>query len=124
MPHHTNRGPGTILKWGGGGLTSPGVQCNPYPKLKTPDFAHYFLGGTQVHVQKQTKIKMNDIDSSKLGGDAPPVQTLERLAPPLPPPPPGSRAYALVHQSHFSRWEAGTREPGGGDSGGNLPPQL
>ena len=39
-------------------------------------------------MQKQTKIKMNDIDSPKLGDDAPLVQTLEGLASLLLPPPP------------------------------------
>ena len=49
---------------GGGGVTLPKTK-------NSPDFAHIFLGGTQVHVQKQTKIKMNDIDSPKLKGRRP-----------------------------------------------------
>ena len=54
----------------------------------TPDFAHYFLGGTQIHVQKQTKIKMNDIDidSPKLGGDAPRPKSWRGKRPRCPPP--------------------------------------
>ena len=65
------RGAGTTLKLGGGGQTSPGVEGNPYPKLKkTPRiWATIFLVDidTQVHVQIQTKIKMNDFHSPKLG---------------------------------------------------------
>ena len=36
-------------------------------------------------MQKQTKIKMNDINRPKLGGGAPPVQKLEGQAPPTAP---------------------------------------
>ena len=55
-----------------GGQTSPGVQGNPYPKLKTPRIlSSIFFGETQVHVQNQTKIKLNGIDSRKLGGRRP-----------------------------------------------------
>ena len=58
-----------ILMLGGGGQTSPGVQGTRLPKTKNfPELAHYFLGEIQVLVQKQTKIKMNDIDSPKFGG--------------------------------------------------------
>ena len=33
-----------------------------------PDLTHYFLGETYIsYVQKQTKIKMNEVDSPKLG---------------------------------------------------------
>ena len=46
-------GAGTTLKMGGGGegQTSPGVQGNPYPKLKTPRicptvFCFFFFGET------------------------------------------------------------------------------
>ena len=79
------------MKLGGGGLTYPGVQGNPYPKLKIPRiWPTIFLGETQVHVQKQTKIKMNDNDSPKLGGRAAPtqLQSCGGKLPPLPPPPP------------------------------------
>ena len=65
------RGLGTILKLGGGrGKRLPGSKRYlKIPKAKNfPDFAHCFLGGTQVHVQKQANIKMNDIDSPKLEG--------------------------------------------------------
>ena len=55
------QGRGTPLKLRGGGQTSPGVQGHPNPKL--PGFGLlFFWGENQVHVQKQTKIKMNDID--------------------------------------------------------------
>ena len=99
-PQGGAQGRGTTLKLGGG-QTSPGVQCNSYPKLKLPGFGPLFLGETQVHVQKQTKMKMNNIDHPKLGGSAPtqlpscwgklpptapPV--LASLGAPLPPPPP------------------------------------
>ena len=47
--------------------TSPGVQGNPYPKLKTHRIWPTIFWETQVHVQKQTKIKMNDFHSPKLG---------------------------------------------------------
>ena len=50
--------------------------------------AHYFLGVAQVHVQKQTKIKMNEIDSQMLGGRRPHSFQVEGQVPP----PPGSRA--------------------------------
>ena len=56
--------------------------------------AHYFLGETQVHVQKQTKIKMNDNDSPKLEGGAPTALKLWGQvvgAAGALPPPPGSR---------------------------------
>ena len=67
-----SRGPGTILKLGGGGgQTSPWVQCNPYPKLKTPRISPAIFLGTKVYVQKQAKIKMNDINSPKLEGRRP-----------------------------------------------------
>ena len=53
---------------GGGGKCLPESKVgNPYPKLKTPGFGPLFLGETQGHMQKQTKIKMNNIDSLKLG---------------------------------------------------------
>ena len=53
---------------GGGAKVSRGPR-QPLPKTQnSPDLAHCFLGETQVHVQKQTKIKLNDIDSPKLGG--------------------------------------------------------
>ena len=49
---------------------SPRVQSNIYPKLKTPQVGAIIFWdiGTQLHVQKQTKIKMNNIDGPKLGG--------------------------------------------------------
>ena len=79
------RGAGTTLKLGGG-QTSPGVQGNPYPKIKTPRiWPTIFWGENQVHVQKQTKINMNDNDSPKLGGGAPTASKLWGKLPPLPP---------------------------------------
>ena len=50
--HGIYRGAGTTVKLEGGGgrQTSPGVQGNPYPKLKTPGFGPLFLGETKVHV--------------------------------------------------------------------------
>ena len=101
------RGGGTTLKLGGGGQTTPGVQGNPYPKLKnSPDLAHYFIGETQVHVQKQTKVKMNDIDSPKLEGGAP---TASKLWGPLPPGSrvPGYACRVLVSRQHRWRESAG-----------------
>ena len=74
---------------GGGGQTSPGFQGNPYPKLRTPRIRPtIFLGGeTEVHVQKQIKIKMNDIDSPKLGAGPPQLPSCGGSCPPAPPPP-------------------------------------
>ena len=87
------RGAETTLKLGGGGQTFPGVQGNPTQILNSPDLAHYFLGENQVHVQKQTKIKMNDIDSPKLGGGAP---TTAKLWGQVAPTAPGSRVPAWI----------------------------
>ena len=74
--------------WGGGaGQTSPGVKGNPYPKLKTPRiWSTIFWEGARIHVQKQTKIKMNDIDSPKLGGRRPHSFLIGGNLPLLPPP--------------------------------------
>ena len=38
------QGRGNYFEVGGGGQTSPGVQGNPYTKLKTPGFGPLFLG--------------------------------------------------------------------------------
>ena len=76
---------------GGGGQTSSGVQGSPYPKLKTPWMWSTIpiLEWTQVHVQKLTKIKMNDIDSPKLGRRRPhSFQVVGASCPHCPPPPP------------------------------------
>ena len=67
------RGAETTLKLG---EMSPGVQDNPYPKLKTPRICPTIFGKTKVHVQNQIKIKMNGIDSRKLGGGAPTASKL------------------------------------------------
>ena len=58
------------LLWSsGGGKCLPGGQGNPYPKLKISRiWLTIFYRETQVHVQKQTKIKMNDIDSRHVHG--------------------------------------------------------
>ena len=53
---------------GGGGKRLPGFKVTPTQTKNSLDLAHYFLVETQVHVQKQTKIKMNDFHSPKLGG--------------------------------------------------------
>ena len=83
------QGRGNYFEVGGEGQASPGVQGNPYPKTKnSPDLAHYFLVETEVHVQKQTKIKMNDFHSPKLGGGAPTASKLWRQVAPTAPPPP------------------------------------
>ena len=70
---------------------SPGDQGDPYPKLKTPRiWPTIFLGETQVHVQKQTKIKMNVFDSPKLGGRGRRPTAFKlwgQVAPTAPPPP-------------------------------------
>ena len=99
------QGPGNDFEvGGGGGLTSPGVQGNPYPKLKTPRVSPtIFLGGTHVHLQKQTKINMNDIDSPKCGG-GPSGSKVGGLASPLPPPLPSSRAYGWRAPIRRSLW--------------------
>ena len=65
-----SQGCGNCFEVGGGGQTSPGFQGNPCPKLKTPRIWPTIFCETKVHVQKQIKIKMNDIDSPKLGGGA------------------------------------------------------
>ena len=61
------RDAGTTLKLGGGG----GSKGNPYPKLKTLLIWPTIFWSAQVHEQKQTKIRMNDNDSPKLGGRRP-----------------------------------------------------
>ena len=86
----------TTLKLGGGGQTSPGVQGSPYPKLKTHRIWTTIFLETQVHVQKQTKIKMSDIDSLKLGGAPPQLPSCGGKFPPLPPPPRLPRPCSLV----------------------------
>ena len=54
--HVSTRGPGTILKWGGGGQTSPGIQGNPYPKLKTPQCPRIsFISGWGVENSVEKK---------------------------------------------------------------------
>ena len=78
MTHCQGRGNYFEVGGGGGANVSRGPR-QFLPKTKnSPDLAHYFLGETQVDVQKQAKIKMNDNDSPKLGGGqvaptAPPV---------------------------------------------------
>ena len=80
------RDAGTTLKLGGKRL--PGSKVLPKTK-NSHGLSNYFLGETQVHVQKQTEIKMNDMDSPELGGGAPPQ--LPSCGGKLPPLPPGSR---------------------------------
>ena len=60
---------GTTLKLRGGGQTSPGVQGNPYPKLKTPPIWPTIFW-------EFTCKKMNDTDSPKLAGGAPTASKL------------------------------------------------
>ena len=78
------------------GGTFPGVQGNPYPKIKLPGFGPlFFWGEAQLHVQKQTKIWMNDIDNPKLGGggaELPKLPSWGTSFPECPPPPPASLA--------------------------------
>ena len=74
-----------LRSWGG---TPSGIQGNPYPKLKTLRIWPLFLGETPVHVQNQTKIKMNVVDSLKLEGSAPTTSKLwGQVAPSLRPRP-------------------------------------
>ena len=80
---HSPRGPGTILKLGGGGQTSPGVQGNHYPKLKTPGFRPLFFGRHTISRAKTNKNK-NDIDSPKLEGQRPSGPKDGGQAPPPP----------------------------------------
>ena len=82
------RGAGTTLKLGGGANVSRGNRR--YPKLKTPRiWLTIFLLGTQVHVQKQIRIKMNDFHSPMLGGGARPhsFKVVGASCPHCPPPP-------------------------------------
>ena len=77
---------------GGGEQACPGVQDNPYPKLKTPRVCSLFLGGIgQVHVQKLTKIKIIAfyIDSpyQRFVGGAPQLPSWEGVSCPDSPPP-------------------------------------
>ena len=65
-------------------------------KSDIPAFPTIFLGETQVQVQKQTKMKVNDNDSPKLGGGAPTASKLWRQVAPTGPPPPDSRVPALA----------------------------
>ena len=66
------RGLGTILKWGGGGQTSPGVQGNPYPKLKNfPNFPPLFFGRDPSSRAKTNTNKNERHRRSKVGGTAP-----------------------------------------------------
>ena len=60
------RGAGTTLKvrGGGGGNVSRGPR-KPVPKTKNSLIWPTFLGETKVHVQKQTKIKMNDFHTNR-----------------------------------------------------------
>ena len=69
----------------------PGFQGNPYPKL--PGFGPIFLGEIQVHVQKQTKIKMNDIESPKLEGRRPNSFQVVRVSSPTASPPAPASLY-------------------------------
>ena len=89
---------GNYFEVGGGGQASPGVQGNPYPqqqqKKNSPFLAHYFCE-TQFHVQKQTKIKKNDIDSLKLGGRRPHSFKLWGNLPHCPPPPPAPTSLCM-----------------------------
>ena len=85
-----NQRPGNDFEVGGGGKRLPGCKIT-LPKTKiSPDFDHYVLGGTRVHVQKQKTIER--YPRSKMGA---PLQSkkLEVQAPLLHPPTPGSRAY-------------------------------
>ena len=121
----SGRGAETILKLGGGGgQTSPGVQGKPYPKLEnSPDLAHYCeLGETQVHVQKQTKTKINYIENPKLGG-APQPPICGGKLPPLPPPPPRlPRPWFLVEPEQEQEQEDRTHQSAdvGGEGRGIL----
>ena len=84
----SDQGRGNYFEVGGGGQKSPGVQGNPYPKLKTHRIWPTIFWETQIHVQTQTKIKINDIDSPKLGGGGAPTasQLWGQVAPTAPPP--------------------------------------
>ena len=53
-----------------GGKRLPRSKVTP-TQNKNSRIGPLFLGENQVNVQKQTKIKMNDIDSPKLGGRRP-----------------------------------------------------
>ena len=93
--HNCLQRPGNNFEVGGGGQTSPGVQDNSYQKPKTPRISPtIFLGGTQVHVQKQTK--MNGIDSPKMEGRHPSGPKVGGASAPAAPPPPGSGAYGCL----------------------------
>ena len=88
QPNIGSQGRGSYFEVGGGGQTSPGVQGSPYPKLKTPRiWPTIFLGETEVRVQKQTKIKVNDINSPKLGQRPLSFQVVGASCPHCPPPP-------------------------------------
>ena len=73
----------------------PGSKVTPTQNLKLPRFGPLFFGETQFHMQKQTKIKMNDIDSPKLRGRRPHNFQVVGASFPHSPPPPGSRVPAL-----------------------------
>ena len=99
---HRDAGTTLTLGWWWVGEGLPGVQGNSYPKLKTHMIwpTMFFFLETQVHVQKQTKIIMNDIDSPKLGGPRPhSFHVGGTRCPNCPPPVP---AYLASHSLHFS----------------------
>ena len=52
---NNDQGRRNYFEVGGGGQTSPEVQGNPYPKLKTPRIWPTILGETQVHMEKKPK---------------------------------------------------------------------
>ena len=96
--------PGNDFEVGGGGRKRlPGSKVTP--TQNSPDFAHYFLGGTEVHVPKQTQIKMNDIDSPKVRGASSPASS--SLPPPPPPPVAGPMPCQSLSGLRFARYRPG-----------------
>ena len=79
------QGRGNYFKVGGRGKRLPGSKVSPTQNNNFPDFPTIFWGEPQDHVKKQTQIKINNIDSSKLSGRRPHnFQTRVCELPPLP----------------------------------------
>ena len=106
-----HRGAGTTLKLRGANVSR--IQGNPYPKLKTPWICPTIFWRGPSSLQKQTKIKINAIDSPKLGGGALTAYKLWGQVAPTPPPPPAPASlcmYFACNSAHDCQWGSADAE--------------
>ena len=99
---------------GGGGQTSPGIQGNPYPKLKTPRIWPIIFGrAPSSRAKNKQKIKNEpQVDSRKLGGGPTASKFMKASCPTLPPAPasPGQSCWRADRATEGSWAALGTRD--------------